>query len=91
MIGVLLLFLPAWTAGVALWDGAVRGFSVLWLAAPPAVFLLPMLTVFNSSAAIYGILYALIGGVFSGIGHLGVYRVRRQPVSEDEGTPLRAQ
>lgn len=59
---------PVITLGLALWDGVVEGFSLLWLVAPFVFFLIPMFIFFNTSALPYGVCYTVCGVAGSALG-----------------------
>lgn len=67
---ILLAILPVLAMVFGTWDGVKEGFSLLWLLAPFACFLAPMLLFFNVSALIYGVGYSLLGFVAHGLGAL---------------------
>ena len=67
---MLFLIFPGIVLIMAAWDGDEAGFSLLWLVMPFVLFLPTMYLFFNSSALIYGVIYAVLGFMASAIGHL---------------------
>lgn len=58
-VAILSLFLifPAIVAGLAAWDGAKRGFGVLWIICPFLFWLLPAFIYMNDSSLVWGVFY----------------------------------
>ena len=67
---ILLAILPILAMAFGAWDGVKEGFSLLWLLAPLACFLPPMLLFFNVSALSYGVGYSVLGFGAHGLGAL---------------------
>lgn len=67
---ILLAILPILAMAFGAWDGVKEGFSFLWLLAPLACFLPPMLLFFNVSALPYGVGYSVLGFGAHGLGAL---------------------
>ena len=67
---ILLVILPLLAMAFGAWDGVKEGFSLLWLLAPFACFLVPMFLFLNDSALIYGVGYSILGFVAHGVGAL---------------------
>lgn len=67
---ILLAILPVLAMVFGAWDGVKEGFSFLWLLAPLACFLPPMLLFFNVSALPYGVGYSVLGFGAHGLGAL---------------------
>lgn len=67
---ILLAILPVLAMVFGAWDGVKEGFSLLWLLAPLACFLPPMLLFFNVSALSYGVGYSVLGFGAHGLGAL---------------------
>ena len=67
---ILLAILPVLAMAFGAWDGVKEGLSLLWLLAPLACFLPPMLLFFNVSALPYGVGYSLLGFGAHGLGAL---------------------
>ena len=67
---ILLAILPVLAMVFGAWDGVKEGFSFLWLLAPLACFLPPMLLFFNVSALPYGVCYSVLGFGAHGLGAL---------------------
>lgn len=68
LIATLFLVFPAIVIGLAIWDGAAEGFSILWAIAPFIAFLPAMYIFFNDSALVYGFAYSLLGVIANGVG-----------------------
>lgn len=69
MVAIVSLFLvfPAIVLVLSAWDGAKRGFGVLWVICPLLFWLLPTFIYMNSSALAWGVLYTILAALSNSI------------------------